>query len=39
MGVSATSAKNAWAVGYLGFIDVKRALILHWNGKSWRSVG
>jgi hypothetical protein len=33
LGVSATSATNAWAVG-----DVVRgpALILHWNGRTWR---
>jgi hypothetical protein len=29
-GVAATSASNAWAVG--------GALILHWNGKTWKRV-
>ena len=30
--VSATSAKNAWAVGEAN----NRTLILHWNGKKWK---
>ncbi|HUL84683.1 MAG TPA: hypothetical protein VLX89_04090 [Actinomycetota bacterium] len=30
--VSATSAKNAWAVGEAN----DRTVILHWNGKSWK---
>ncbi len=34
-GVAATSARNAWAVGMTGGGN---ALILHWNGKSWRRV-
>jgi hypothetical protein len=34
-GVSATSAKHAWAVGwYTG----RRTLILRWNGQRWRQV-
>jgi len=32
-GVAATSASNAWAVGY-SFNPI-RTLILHWNGKTW----
>ena len=32
LGVTATSAANAWAVGSSG----DRILLLHWNGKSWR---
>ena len=31
--VAATSASNAWAVGYTGLLD--KTLILHWNGKKW----
>jgi hypothetical protein len=31
LGVSATSATNAWAVGETG----RSALILHWNGRMW----
>jgi hypothetical protein len=36
-GVSATSATDAWAVGYYddGSQDVSRILILHWNGSGW----
>jgi hypothetical protein len=33
-GVAATSARDVWAVGYGG----NRALILHFNGKTWRRV-
>jgi hypothetical protein len=32
-GVAATSAKNAWVVGYAG--GGGQALIAHWNGVSW----
>ena len=31
LGVAATSSNNAWTVGYHG----NRALIEHWNGKTW----
>ena len=31
LGVAATSSNNAWTVGY----DGNRALIEHWNGKTW----
>jgi len=31
--VAATSARNAWAVGYAG--GGGQALIAHWNGVSW----
>jgi hypothetical protein len=36
-GVSATSATDAWAVGYYddGSRGVSRTLILHWNGSRW----
>jgi hypothetical protein len=34
-GVAATSARNAWAVGYTGTARHK-ILILHWNGASWK---
>jgi len=33
IGVSATSARNAWAVGGIG---LGQALIMHWNGKTWK---
>ena len=33
IGLSATSARNAWAVGGIG---LNHALILHWNGKTWK---
>ena len=36
-GVAATSAKNAWAVGfYFNSKGNPRTLIEHWNGKVWR---
>jgi hypothetical protein len=35
-GVAATSACNAWAVGYYyDGSDVEQTLIEHWNGKAW----
>jgi hypothetical protein len=37
-GVAATSASNAWAVGYSGSLSSLKALILHWNGTSWTQV-
>jgi hypothetical protein len=33
-GVAATSASNAWAVGY-GGAQTTKTLILRWNGTSW----
>jgi hypothetical protein len=42
--VTATSARNAWAVGYYCFRrcqadgEVDRTMILHWNGVRWTSV-
>jgi hypothetical protein len=33
--VSATSATNAWAVGYYDKGTVDRTLIEHWNGTAW----
>src|SRR5262249_42322126 len=37
-GVAATSASNAWAVGYDLQGSRYQTLILHWNGSSWRQV-
>jgi hypothetical protein len=34
--VTATSPSSAWAVGAYTTGSTERALILHWNGKSWR---
>jgi len=35
-GVSATSASNAWAVGYTETSAAgSKTMILHWNGKAW----
>ncbi len=42
--VTATSATDAWAVGYycasncLSANEVERTLVLHWNGTSWSQV-
>jgi hypothetical protein len=33
--VAATSAADAWAVGYVGGVSGGRALLLHWNGTAW----
>ena len=38
-GVAATSSRNAWGVGYVGYYSKGRAartLIEHWNGRAWR---
>ena len=35
LGVAATSAGSAWAVGYVGN---SATLILHWNGTAWKQV-
>ncbi len=35
LGVAATSASNAWAVGEYLDGTILRTLILHWNGTSW----
>ena len=39
-GVAATSARNAWAVGYYfnRTADQKQTLIEHWNGRTWAQV-
>jgi hypothetical protein len=37
-GVTATSASSAWAVGEYSRGSTLFALILHWNGRSWRQV-
>jgi hypothetical protein len=34
-GVSATSAANAWAVGYVTHNGITRTLAEHWNGRRW----
>ena len=38
-GVAATSARNAWAVGYSCNIDCGTSLIVivHWNGIAWKA--
>ena len=36
--VAAVSARDAWAVGQFVDISTFRALTLHWDGRSWRSV-
>ena len=35
-GVAATSACNAWAVGYYYNGTRNQTLVLHWSGKAWR---
>jgi len=37
-GVTATSASNAWAVGYVFTSAGRQSLILHWNGSTWAQV-
>ena len=37
-GVAATSAGNAWAVGYSGTATGGKTLILRWNGTGWTTV-
>jgi hypothetical protein len=38
-GVTATSASNAWAVGYSETsLNGSKTMILHWNGKTWAQV-
>jgi hypothetical protein len=38
-GVAATSATNAWAVGYyISRTNDDQALIVHWNGTAWKQV-
>jgi hypothetical protein len=34
--VAATSATNAWAVGYYDHGTVDRTLVEHWNGSAWK---
>ncbi len=36
IGVAATSATNAWAVGGLGTTRPFKTLIEHWNGTAWK---
>jgi hypothetical protein len=35
-GVAATSATNAWAVGYYNAATPSQTLIVHWNGTAWK---
>jgi hypothetical protein len=37
-GVAATSAANAWAVGYAGRLFGSKVLLLHWNGAKWSRI-
>ena len=37
-GVAATSASNAWAVGFALDTPSPTSVILHWNGTAWRRV-
>jgi hypothetical protein len=37
-GVAATSAGNAWAVGYAGSISSAKTLIARWNGTAWKQI-
>ncbi|HWF79039.1 MAG TPA: hypothetical protein VN695_00570 [Streptosporangiaceae bacterium] len=37
-GVAATSARNAWAVGFAGPAARPRTLILRWRGRAWTKV-
>jgi hypothetical protein len=37
-GVAATSASNAWAVGYGSIAMSDQTLIAHWNGTAWKQV-
>jgi hypothetical protein len=37
-GVAATSASNAWAVGYSGSLTSPKPLIVRWNGTAWKQV-
>jgi hypothetical protein len=36
--VAATSARNAWVVGFYYVGTAVRTLILHWNGTAWKQV-
>jgi hypothetical protein len=38
LGVTATSADNAWAVGYTTATSPFDGIIVHWNGTSWKRV-
>jgi hypothetical protein len=37
-GMAATSARNAWAVGFRVSGGTRQTFIEHWNGRSWRRV-
>jgi hypothetical protein len=37
-GVAATSASDAWAVGYTDITGNSQSLIVHWNGTAWKRV-
>ena len=34
-GIAATSANNAWAVGWKASTSIQQPLFLHWNGSEW----
>ncbi len=36
--VTATSARNAWAVGDSSHYSTDRPLVMHWNGTAWKNV-
>jgi hypothetical protein len=38
LGIAATSARNAWAVGATGYLfgTTARALVVRWNGHFWQ---
>jgi len=38
LGVTATSAKDVWAVGFFNSHNVQQTLIEHWNGTTWKRV-
>jgi len=38
LAVAATSASNAWAVGFVGAINTDRTLVERWNGMTWAMV-
>jgi hypothetical protein len=38
MSVSASSAEDIWAVGYIGGKEDTRNLAIHWDGKAWQIV-
>jgi hypothetical protein len=37
-GVTAVSARSAWAVGGTSYTSKARPVIMHWNGAAWKNV-